>query len=60
MECTECNDPACPGIIVCPKCGIGEHGISAETHVIDHGICWECLHDWMYHCENHSIFDEEE
>ncbi len=47
MSCTECGEPDCPGVIVCPVCGCGEHGEEAETHVIDHGMCWACLKRWQ-------------
>ena len=58
MNCTECKEDKCPGIIECPKCGIGEHGVAAETHIIDHGICHECLSDWKMNYENSFLYDE--
>jgi len=45
--CSECEDPDCPGVIVCPECGIGEHGVEAETHIQDHGHCWNCHKRWQ-------------
>lgn len=48
ISCEECDEPGCPGVIVCPQCGVGEHGIAAETHIVDHGYCHECLLDWQY------------
>lgn len=45
--CTECEEPHCPGVITCSQCGVGEHGVAAETHVADHGYCRECLRKWQ-------------
>lgn len=47
-RCTECDDPECPGLIRCPRCGVHEHGSAAETHVVDHGYCRECLRTWQW------------
>jgi hypothetical protein len=47
-ECTECDDPECPGIVTCPKCGATEHGEAAHTHLIDHNMCHDCLEDWKF------------
>ena len=59
MECTECDEHGCPGVVICPQCGIGEHGHAAETHIIDHGICWNCLSDWKMNYSNSFLYDEE-
>lgn len=42
-QCTECDDPRCPGMIYCPQCRVPEHGAGAGTHVADHGFCATCL-----------------
>jgi hypothetical protein len=51
VRCTECDEPDCPGIIVCPVCGIEEHGEAAHTHIVDHGYCRECLRNWQSYCD---------
>jgi len=64
-QCTECEDHSCPGVMACPQCGVGEHGVEAETHISDHGKCRDCHVSWMmgdydepfsdgddYHCMN--------
>lgn len=47
-RCSECDDPTCPGLIRCPECGTEEHGIEADSHVKDHGWCWNCHKMWQH------------
>jgi hypothetical protein len=49
--CPECDDLFCLGVIICPECGVAEHGDAAETHIIDHGYCRECLREWQFQAE---------
>jgi hypothetical protein len=50
--CSECYRAECPGVVVCPKCGVGEHGEAAATHIADHGYCRECLRKWQFGEDN--------
>ena len=48
MMCTECDDPACAGMLCCPKCGTDRHddvGI-VSTVIADHGLCDDCQQAW--------------
>jgi len=45
--CPECLEVDCPGRILCPQCGVSDHGTDAETSVADHGKCYTCHKMWQ-------------
>lgn len=56
--CSECSDPECPGMVVCPACGCEEHGIGAEMQIAKYGWCYTCQEDWERGLEESDMCSE--